>query len=100
MNLESIEVTVKASELTHDDYGGFWWKIEVDIGPGVIVSALCSDNTRGFAMDAIFDRDVAESILGDMESFEMNSVVLNMLAGLLPDREMINADLNQPVAIQ
>ncbi len=100
IDLESIEVTVKSSELTYDDHGGYWWKLEVDLGPGVLVSALCSDNPRGFSMDISFDRDSAESLLGDADSLEMNSVVLNMLAGLLPDRELINADLNQPVALQ
>ncbi|MEQ3695951.1 MAG: hypothetical protein ABNH02_03170 [Pseudomonadales bacterium] len=100
INLESIEVTVKSSELTYDDHGGYWWKLEVDLGPGVLVRALCSDNQRGFSMDISFDHDIAESLLGDADSLEMNSVVLNMLAGLLPDRELINSDLNQPVALQ
>jgi len=98
--LESVEVTVKSSELTYDNLGGFWWKVSVDVGPGIHVDALCSKTARGLSMDTVFDEVRANEILAEVDDMDVNAMVLNMIAGLIPEKDLINQDLNPEPAFQ
>ena len=98
--MESVEVTVKTSELTYDDQGGFWWKVTVDVGPGITVDALCSKTGRGLSMDTVFDEAIAQDVLAEIEDYDVNAMVLNMVAGLIPEKDLIDDDLNPKPSFQ
>ena len=94
VQLDSVEVTVKSSQITYDSAGGFWWAFDADVGPGLQVQVQISQSTRGISVDTVFDTNVAERVFSDIDEVDTSSLVLNMVAGLLPDRDVINEDVN------
>lgn len=92
--IDSVEVTVKSSELTYDAQGGFWWKFTADVGPGLLVKAHCAQSGRGTSVDTEYDSSIAGSIFSHLDDTDPHGIVLNMIAGLIPDREYIDRDVN------
>jgi len=94
VQLDSVEVTVKNSQLTLDSEGGYWWVFDADVGPGLPVQVQISQSERGLAIDTIFDASVAVHVFSDLDDVDPSALVLNMVAGLLPDRQIIDEDVN------